>query len=198
MSALEFYQEIELLEQPDISLSSVWPKVYTQLHLALADFKNRFGTQPIGVSFPDYGSECFPLGNRLRLFASSEKILADLNITLWFKRLIDYVNVKAIHPVPIRKVKSYAIFSRKTVKINPECIARRYSKRHPDVTYEEALKNIQSKKIQFLNLPYLSLGSLSSQQHFKLFIDKKEISERTETLNFSTYGLSHQSSVPIF
>ena len=198
MNALEFYQEIELLEQPDISLSSVWPKIYTQLHLALADFKNRFGTQPIGVSFPDYGSERFPLGNRLRLFASSEKILADLNITLWFKRLSDYVNVKAIHPVPIRKVKSYAIFSRKTVKINPECIARRRARKDPKITYEEALRRFQLKEKQFLDLPYLSLGSLSSAQHFKLFINKKEISERTETLDFSTYGLSHQSSVPIF
>lgn len=198
MSQLEFFQDIELIGQPEVAVSVVWSKLYTQLHLALAEFKNTYDYQPIGVSFPEYGDMTFPLGKSLRLFASSEDELKKLAISDWLSRLTDYVRVKNIHPIPSKKVREYAMFSRKEFKTNPEAIARRRCKRHPELTFEAALAQIKDKAPRFTDLPYVSLNSLSSGHHFKLFIDHKRSSLQDRTSDFSTYGLSQGSSVPIF
>lgn len=198
MNFLQFYQDIELIEQPEISLSVVWSKLYTQLHLALAEFKNEYGTQPIGVSFPEYGDQTFPLGKKLRLFASTEDELEKLAISKWLSRLTDYVKINQIHSVPLKRVKGYAIFSRKEFKTNPENLARRRCKRHPELTYEIALTQILEKQPKLTDLPYVSLDSLSSSCHFKLFINRTNTIKLNDSLDFSSYGLSRSTSVPIF
>ncbi len=198
MSNLQYYQDIELIEQFDISLSVVWSKIYTQLHLALAEFKNQFGSQPIGVSFPEYGGQDFPLGKKLRLLANSEKDLEMLDIAKWLSRLSGYVKIKNIHPIPTKRIKEYATFSRKEFKTNPEAIARRRCKRHPELTFEVALAQLQKNQPNFSDLPYISLDSLSSGHRFKLFIDRKNVSLQDNVLEFSSYGLSNRNSVPIF
>lgn len=198
MNFLQFYQDIELIEQPEISLSAVWSKLYTQLHLALAEFKNEYGTQPIGVSFPEYGDQTFPLGRKLRLFASTKDELEKLAISKWLSRLTNYVKIKQIHSVPLKRVKGYAIFSRKEFKTNPENLARRRCKRHPELTYEIALAQILEKQPKFTDLPYVSLDSLSSCCHFKLFINRINTIKPNDGLDFSSYGLSRSTSVPIF
>ena len=137
MSNLNYYQEIELIEQPDVSIGVIWSKLYTQLHLALADLKNKTGVQTIGISFPEYNDPNFPLGRRLRLFAATEKELNELAVSLWLSRLTDYVKVKDIHAVPLKRVRGYATFSRKEIKRNPEAIARRRARKDPGITYEE-------------------------------------------------------------
>lgn len=198
MSNLQFYQDLELIEQPEVPLSAVWSKIYTQLHLAFAEFKNKFGYQPIGISFPDYGNQDFPLGKKLRLFADSEEELKKLDVSKWLSRLVYYVNIQNIHPVPTKRVKGYAIFSRKEIKSNPEAIARRRCKRHPELTFETALAQISTKQPTFTNLPFVLLSSLSSGHHFKLFIERKNGTSLDNAREFSSYGLSNQNSVPIF
>lgn len=198
MSILQFYQDIDLIEQPGISLSVVWSKLYAQLHLAFAEFKNKYGTQPIGVSFPEYGDQTFPLGKKLRLFASSEDELKKLAISEWLSRLTDYLKINNINSVPSKRVKGYAVFSRKEFKANPGNIARRRCKRHPELTFEIALAQVMEKQPRLTDLPYISLDSLSSGHHFKLFINRTNAEEINDSLNFSCYGLSRVTSVPIF
>ncbi len=198
MSNLNYYQEIELIEQPDVSLGVIWSKLYMQLHLALADLKNKNGIQSIGVSFPEYSDPLFPLGRRLRLLATSEKELTNLDISHWLSRLADYVKVKDIHAVPSKRVKGYATFSRKEIKRNPEAIARRRARKDPGITYEEALRRAKLQEQKVCLLPFINLASLTSGQHFKLFIDRKEEKGPGESLEFSSYGLSHNTPVPIF
>ena len=40
---MNFYQEITLIPDAEISPYFLWSKVYTQLHIALADVKNQHG-----------------------------------------------------------------------------------------------------------------------------------------------------------
>ena len=50
---MKFYQEITIIdgEKP---LYEAWTNIYNQLHIALADIKNKHGIERIGVSFPEY------------------------------------------------------------------------------------------------------------------------------------------------
>lgn len=51
---MEYYQEITLLPCAEVSLAFLWTKVFTQLHIAFADEKNKSGHNPYAVSFPEY------------------------------------------------------------------------------------------------------------------------------------------------
>ena len=204
MSRLNFYQEIELTEQYEVSLGLIWSRLYRQIHLALADYKNHHGSQPFGVSFPEYNAEDFPLGKRMRLFANSQQQLQQLNIAQWLATLCDYVVVKNIHSIPSKRVQGYAAFSRKQVKNNPLAIARRQAKRHCGISFDEALRKASLKEFKVIDLPYISMGSISSSQNFKLFIERRSVDEMdalgndTCPVDFSTYGFSQTIPVPIF
>ena len=48
---MKYYQEVTLLPNEEITPNFLWSKVYNQLHLALADVKNKNGIDGIGISF---------------------------------------------------------------------------------------------------------------------------------------------------
>ena len=80
-------------------------KLYTQIHIALADVKNKHGIESIGVSFPDYHydakkEQSSKLGQKLRVFATSQADLEKLDLKRWLSRLTDYVHIKSIKEVP--------------------------------------------------------------------------------------------------
>ena len=200
MSDLTYYQEVTLIEQPEISLGFIWAKLYMQLHLALADIRTKKGVTDIGVSFPEYqhSASKFPLGTKLRVFGVSKERLEELNLVEWLAQLSDYVHIrKEPRKIPERLVKSYAIFSRKEVKSNPERLARRRVKRDPTMTYEEALRRA-SLVVKDCHLPYVNIKSLTSKHDFKLFIEKKDLDQPQGALEFTSYGLSKGAAVPIF
>lgn len=198
MTEFSHYQEVTLIEQPEISLGVIWQKFYMQLHLALADYRTRNGICSIGVSFPEYQSERFPLGTKLRIFGTSKEALEEFNLMGWISQLGDYVHItKFPREIPWKGVTSYAIFSRKEVKTNPDRLARRRIKRNPSIPFEEALYHAQ-KIVKKCHLPYVNMRSLTSKRDFKLFIEKNEVEKRDVQLDFSSYGLSKGSAVPIF
>ena len=51
---MDWYQEITLIDQDEISPYFIWSKVYTQLHIAFAEHSNEQGRISFGVSFPQY------------------------------------------------------------------------------------------------------------------------------------------------
>lgn len=200
---MNYYQEITLIEQAEISPYFIWSKLYQQLHLALAEVKNADDKVSIGVSFPQYsyeqktekGKARIGLGTKLRLFAQNEEELIQLNIKKWLERLIDYVHITSIRPVPEEKITGYAFFKRKQPKTNAERLARHRVKRG-DIGFDEALSRYQNV-VTTLDLPFIQLKSLTSGQPFKLFIEK-QLAEQSVSQVFSTYGLSSESSVPEF
>lgn len=200
---MNYYQEITLIDQAEISPYFIWSKLYSQLHLALAGIKSADDKVNIGVSFPQYIYEQktekskakVNLGKKLRLFAQAEEELIQLNIKKWLERLTDYVHITSIRPVPEEKITGYACFKRKQPKTNAERLARHRVKRG-DIGFDEALSRYQNV-VTTSDLPFIQLKSLTSGQPFKLFITK-QTAEQSASQVFSTYGLSSESSVPEF
>ena len=202
---MKYYQEITLIDQAEISSYFIWSKLYTQLHIALAEIKDTNNKVNIGVSFPQYLFEKndknskVNLGKKLRLFAQNEADLKKLDLKKWLDRLTDYVHITSIREVP-ENIKSYAIYKRKQVKTNAERLARHRVKRG-DIGFDEALARY-SNVVTTTDLPYIQMLSLSTsdeqdKKRFKLFIEKRSIGQ-SESQVFSTYGLSSESSVPEF
>ncbi len=204
---MKFYQEITLIDQAEISPYFIWTKLYTQLHIALAELKDANNKVNIGVTFPQYIFEekvgnqkaNINLGKKLRLFASSESDLKKLDIRKWLERLEDYVHITSIREVP-KEIKGYAIYKRKQVKTNAQRLACHRVKRG-DIGFDEALARY-SNVVTTTALPYIELKSLSNstaedEKRFKLFIEKQSAT-KSESQVFSTYGLSLTSSVPEF
>lgn len=190
---MQFYQEITLLQNPEISFGALWAKVYRELHLELAKLSDANGCTPIGVSFPEYGDEKFCLGQKLRLFARDEADLSTLNLKVTLRRFDDYIHITRVRPVP--SATQYAIYSRWHQANNAEQKARRYARRH-NVEYAEA-KKLFSRQEFSPALPYINMESRSNGQFFRLYITQRT-ADAPYYAGFSAYGLSGESTVPIF
>ncbi len=194
---MEFYQELTLLPQDEISIHFLWSKVFQQLHLGLVELQDSQKQVPIGVSFPEYvvGEKFSLLGSKCRLFAAGQVTLENLDIGKWLQRLSDYVHVTSIRLVP-NQVMGYATYQRLQAKTNPESLARRYARRH-QLSFDEAWQRYSSMQPLSISTPFIRLNSLSSGQTFCLWIKKNAVQE-AQTGQFSSYGLSATSTVPEF
>ena len=193
---MEYYQEITLLPCAEVSLAFLWTKVFTQLHIAFADGKNKSEHNPYAVSFPEYRET--GLGEKIRIFAEAQE-LERLNLSKVLGRLLDYVHCTSIRKLPERKVqerKTDAIYSRYQPEGSIRAKAKRYAKRHPGVTIEEAARLLQGKR-KSVRLPYIQMKSLSRGGTFSLFI-KKRVEEESALTECGTYGLSNNRTVPEF
>ena len=200
---MNYYVDIKLEGDAEITLGFIWQKVYTQMHLALVELKDENNTVDIGFSFPLYNNHPFPLGDVLRVFANSKERLDELNLTKWLNRLDGYVYVGETKDIPTN-VKEYVCFSRKQFKSDAE--VRRLSKRYAErngVSEEEALNMLKPAEKKYAKLkaknklPFVNIKSLSNGHPIKIFIVKKEV-EVEEKDVFSTYGLSNFSTLPWF
>lgn len=191
---MNYYQEITLIPDGEVSLSFLWTKVFTQLHLALAEEQQREGMVKTALAFPEYQDK--GLGNKIRIFAPSAEQLERLHLEQRLKRLSDYIHMPKIREIKKHRIIGYSIYSRYQPDESVERKARRYTRRHESVTYEDAL-NLLNQREKTYNLPYIQLKSVSTAQTFSLFIKKTSCqSEQSGTL--STYGLSDNASVPEF
>lgn len=191
---MNYYQEITLIPDGEVSLSFLWTKVFTQLHLALAEEQQREGMVKTALAFPEYQDK--GLGNKIRIFAPSAEQLERLHLEQRLKRLSDYIHMPKIREIKKHRIIGYSIYSRYQPDESVERKARRYTRRHESVTYEDAL-NLLNQREKTYNLPYIQLKSVSTAQTFSLFIKKTPCqSEQSGTL--STYGLSDNASVPEF
>ena len=205
---MHYYIELTLIKDSEISPYFIWSKLYTQLHLALVEMQDANAQVPIGVSFPEYkvgeskGKKLMLLGSKLRIFAQDEATLSKLNLPKWLARLEDYIHIKSIKPVP-ENVQNHLLVSRYRPKSNIESVARRIVKRK-QITLEQAMeylntvdeaKKLKGYKQNWEPFPYIQLKSLSGKQDFSLCISQTMVDE-IKGGDFSTYGLSSQSTVP--
>ncbi|WP_302441878.1 type I-F CRISPR-associated endoribonuclease Cas6/Csy4 [Colibacter massiliensis] len=191
---MEYYQEVTLLPDAEIPVHFLWTKVFTQLHIAFADRKNKIGCMDFAVSFPEY-AEVGP-GSKLRIFADTEEILQSLELKLILQRFLDYAHVTRVRAVPKNRIKSYAVYSRYQGDGSVHQKAMRYARRHPETTYEQAVKFLRQKKDKE-RFPYIQMKSISNQNQFRLFVQKKLVDSPCEG-EFGTYGLSARATVPEF
>ncbi len=191
---LSYYQEITLLPDEETPAFFLMSKVFLQIHLVLGHWKNHTGTQPFGISFPQYGAKS--LGVKIRIFAESREQLEQLDMGKALERLSDYVHLTSIRRVPANRITGYASFSRYQPDASVEQKARRFSARHQDTSYEEALNLMKQKKEDYTK-PFIHMKSLSGGQTFNLFIEKIPQANPTEG-TCSTYGLSRDTALPDF
>lgn len=192
---MNFYQEISLLPQADISLYFIWQKLYQQIHLSLVENKVDKHASAIGVSFPEYDAGQYLLGTKLRLFALEKPVLEQLQCEKWISRLKDYLQCGEISPVP-EAVVSHANFRQVKPKGSKEKLARRWVKRKGE-SFEKALAHYDNYNEQRCRLPYINMISQSNVHHFRMFIKKQEV-ELPQAGLFSCYGLSNKTTVPLF
>ncbi len=194
---MQCYVEVTLLPSAEIPLYFLWAKVYQQVHLALVDeAKTKDGFVSIGVSFPEYNADQNHLGSKLRLFAAKESELQAIKIDQWLRRLVDYVHITRIRPVP-DTLKKFALFKRVQTKSSTARLARRKAKRE-GISFEVAMEVLADHKEKISKLPFIHIKSLSSEKQYRLMISCTETDEKSYNSKFNTYGLSNNCSVPLF
>lgn len=190
---MKYYQEITLLDSDEKSIYEIWSEVYMQLHIALADLKNKHAIDTIGVSLPNYryeekkGQTFAMLGNKLRIFAPSQKDLETLDLNKWLERLTDYVHVKRINEVG-DKAKGHVVVRRyrhKNVLKQAEVFAE-----HKGITLEAALIHCSKHKQDNKPYPHINLRSISNNQPYALSIIQ-EMADNEAQGSFNSYGINN-------
>lgn len=207
---MQFYQEITLIEQAEISPYFIWSRVYGQIHIGLVDNKNPEGNIPFGVSFPQYyydeQNQKGHIGKKLRVFATTEADLKRLDLPTWLSRLSDYVHITSIRAVP-DKVDGYSIYQRKRVKgasrIEKEMQekAQIWSEKSGKALAACLAELEKTKPEALCYLPFLWLDSQETKKRrpeasnrFQLFI-KRNQSDAPQKGLFDSYGLSTKESI---
>ena len=192
---MNYFQDITLLPDAEISPYFLWHKVFQQIHYALVENKNANNQSVIGVDFPGYTDDKNSLGIKLRLIAENEEHLKQMQCEKWLNPFKDYLHIRSIEQVP-DKITGYACFKNIKPKSNKEKLARRLAKRRGQ-SFQEALTRYDDFIEQRSKLPYINMISHTNGHHFRLFIEKQEMKEPQAGF-FSCYGLSNRTTVPIF
>ncbi|MEI7993525.1 MAG: type I-F CRISPR-associated endoribonuclease Cas6/Csy4 [Methylococcaceae bacterium] len=193
---MKCYLDITLLPGADIDHHFLWEKVYQQIHLGFVEMQGADDKVPIGIALPEYDVNNYQLGSKLRLLAKDSATLESFNAKYWLKRLSDYVHITSIRDVP-EKITTYACFHRIQPKSSNARLARRKAKRE-NLTVDQALTILEKYQEQQTKAPYIHIKSQSNGEKFCLFIGFIENKLGNIDTGFSTYGLSRQSTVPIF
>lgn len=188
---MNYYQEVTLIDG-DKRLYEIWSDVFNQVHIALADIKNKHNVESIGVSFPSYryeeknGKTFAMMGNKLRVFAPDQKDLEILNLDKWLERLTDYVHIKGIKEVPTDKATSHVSVHRyrfKPIEVQVESLAKKMK-----ISDDEA-RVIVAKRKPELKLPFIKMFSESNKTHYPLQILQQSCEEKV-TGSFNVYGMN--------
>lgn len=194
-SILTRYQEITIIPDPDIAPYFIWSKLFTQLHIGLADINNKHGIDSIGVSFPDYhyddkNEQSSKLGLKLRVFAPNQKDLETLNLDNWLSRLTDYVHIKGIKGVPTDKIASYISVHRyrfKPIEVQAQTLADKL-----EVSYEEAMVTVSKRKKE-MALPYIQMRSQTNNSNYRLRVLQQPC-HKAKAGSFNVYGMNGMSN----
>lgn len=184
---MNYYQDVIILPDPEITDEVLMAALFAQLHLKL----NQAGEGRIGVSFPAVG---LTPGNRLRLHGNQED-LTILAATQWFDNLKEYIFCKSIRPVPAGC--RYRTVRRVQYKSSAERLRRR-SIRKGWLTPEQAQERISVLNEKRGRLPFLPMKSHSNGHTWLLFFEHGPLKEKPSEGTFSSYGLSAEATIPWF
>lgn len=184
---MNYFQEIQLIQDNDFSSALLLSALYNKLHRALVSLNNN----EIGISFPDY-QEKKTLGGRIRLHSTIES-LKKLGKINWLTGMYDHVKARGIDKVPDEV--TYAKFFRvqSTSVLN---MRRRQKKRH-GYSDQELIKRIPDSVKKNILEPFVRLSSTSTAQKFCMHV-KKELFVDFSAGKFNQYGLSKVATVPLF
>lgn len=189
MSQMTHFQEITILPDPDITPYFIWSKLFTQLHIALADIKNKHGIESIGVSFPDYHydkkGKSSKLGLKLRIFAPSSNELVKLQVNKWLSKLMDYVEVGFIEEVGDNGTGYVSVhrYRFKPAEIQAQTLSEKLS-----ISYDEAMVTVAKRKPE-MPLPFIQMHSQTNGSDYRLKVLQQPCSE-AKSGSFTVYGMN--------
>lgn len=184
---MDHFIEIRVLPDPEFTEETLMSALFAKLHRVLGSR----GKGDIGVSFPQHDVKP---GCAIRLHGR-KSALEELELTRWRAGLNDYCEPTAIQPIPA--VIGWRTVERVQVKSSADRLLRR-SVRKGWITEEEALIRSAKAKNQRCSLPFIQMKSLSSKEHFRLFIRHGELRQEACGGLFSSYGLSAEATIPWF
>jgi CRISPR-associated endonuclease Csy4 len=217
---MNYYQDLALLVNSEVSLGFIWQKVFQQVHIALvehgygSDRKLKHGdtkmlrNSRIAVSFAEYKNHQFPLGSKLRLFSQTKEELERLGIQTWLSRLVDHVDISEINSVPSEM--SWVVFKQKRVK-GLEGLEKSLRKKDKHIStkfggdFDKLLVEFKSKhSFEKSDLPFIKLESQTSKKQgdrglFQIFIEKLDCAGPSHG-EYDCYGLAlgKTATVPWF
>jgi len=186
---MDHHVDLRVLPSPEIAQFHLMNALFGKLHRALAGHDGR----DIGVSFPHVGPH--QLGDLLRLHGTA-RALDMLLARPWLGGVGAHVELSGLLRVPahtrhrcVRRVQAQSSAAR---------LRRRLMRRH-GCTEAEAHQRIGDDVEQQLDLPFVSVQSVSTGQAFRLFIDHGPVTEIAIAGPFNAYGLSQAATtVPWF
>jgi CRISPR-associated endonuclease Csy4 len=206
---MAYYLDITLLANAEINAGFLLSKLYQQLHLLLVQHKTAEGYSQIGFAFPEYAlctrndkgkiTESSTLGSKLRVFALEQQSIAQLKLSEHLQKygLLDYLHLTAIRACP--KTDKLHRFSRFRYKENINALARRYAKRHSNISEDQALAHYVGLKTKPIDLPYVNLISKSNDRRkYVMYIQRSEIEAPATEAKFNTFGLTINGGMPAF
>jgi len=187
---MDAYIDLQLLPDPEFPAPMLRNALFAKLHRALVSH----GQGRIGISFPHVGKKAGDLGDCLRLHGQASD-LETLMASGWLQGMRDHLATFAIRPVP--EGTQHRVVRRVQAQSSPERLRRRLMRRK-GLAADEARAAIPDSAAERLNLPWLDIGSQSTRQTFRLFIEHLPPQANPSPGTFSTYGLSNQGSIPWF
>jgi CRISPR-associated endonuclease Csy4 len=189
---MNYFVNIEILENPDIQPATILNSLFGKLHNALVDAGDKL---QIGISFPNHKAVSLPnLGNVLRLHGEADELTAFMGRN-WHSALSDYLTISRVQAIP--KGASFVHIKRIQIQSSAERLRRRFMKRH-NVDAATAKLMIPDSVAKVTKLPWLQVRSASSSQSFKLFIEVGKVTQTAVDGRFNRYGLSATATVPFF
>lgn len=187
---MQYYMDIRLRPDPEFSAALLMSALFSKLHRGLVEAKqNR-----IGISFPEHDDSKPSLGNCLRVHGTLPDIeqLMALN---WLSGMQDHIQLTPSNRTPEKT--SFRIVQRAQVKSSAERLRRR-SIKNLNITETQARERIPDTRERKVELPFVSIQSLSTGQRFRLFISHSDLLADPIAGDFSHYGLSQTATVPWF
>lgn len=185
---MDYYYDIKILENSEISPKHIMNTLFGAFHLALA----KGGYMDVAISFPEVKNK--NLGSCLRIHGS-EETLQNLILDSWWRGMQDYIELSRVDHIP-QNTKFRKVF-RVQSKSNPDRLRRRL-KRRMGISTEETESRIPDSVAKKLDLPYLQISSKSSGHDFRLFVQHGPLMEKRQTNSFNSYGLSSGGAIPWF
>lgn len=187
---MDHYLDIHLRPDPEFTPPLLMSALFTKLHRGLVELKQ----DRIGISFPNHNPERPSLGQCLRLHGRQSDIESIMELD-WLRGMQDHVHAMPMKPVP--ENARHRVVQRIQVKSNAERLRRR-AVRSLGLSEAEAVKRIPDKVERQTTLPFVSIQSGSTGQRFRVFILHGDLQSNPTLGHFSSYGLSHDATVPWF
>jgi len=187
---MDHYLDLRLRADPEFPQHQLLDALFARLHRALV----QRNSTDVGLSFPDARPGLRGgLGGRMRLHGTAAALVI-FESPAWLIGMRDHI--EASSPLEVPRNAGLIAVRRVQAKSNVQRLRRRQMKRK-GWTAEEAAAAVPESAVEILDLPFLTVRSLSTGQTFRLFVRQQAITSMAAG-PFNAYGFSTEATLPQF